>query len=188
MFDGEDLKRFVSQATWVAVNDYEAKMLADRTGTCWPTCPKDTSQRPDRDPGADGCNVTSGRKDPRSWRKAAAVVDPTGCGDAFRGGLLLDGLVAGWDLWSSRWPWPAASAPSRSPWRPPELPLDRAALGPVRPRMRQHVRAAVRASAFKGRRPPGGPFPARQLLPCALLAVNHDLSRAFGWKLGAWSH
>jgi len=33
MFDGEELKRFVSQATWVAVNDYEAKLLADRTGT-----------------------------------------------------------------------------------------------------------------------------------------------------------
>ena len=32
MFDGAELKRFVAQATWVALNDYEARMLCERTG------------------------------------------------------------------------------------------------------------------------------------------------------------
>jgi adenosine kinase len=32
MFDGEELQRFVSQASWVAVNDYEGAMLCERTG------------------------------------------------------------------------------------------------------------------------------------------------------------
>src|SRR5574344_1611621 len=32
MFDGEELRRFIDQASWVAVNDYEGKMLCERTG------------------------------------------------------------------------------------------------------------------------------------------------------------
>ena len=38
MFDGAELKHFIAKATWVAVNDYEAQMLCDRTGTRWSRC------------------------------------------------------------------------------------------------------------------------------------------------------
>lgn len=98
MFDGDDLKRFVSQATWVAVNDYEAKLLADRTGTSLADLSKSHLKGLIETLGADGCNVyIQGEKTHVPGVKAAAVVDPTGCGDAFRGGLLY-GLSNGWDL------------------------------------------------------------------------------------------
>jgi adenosine kinase len=98
MFDGEDLKRFVSQATWVAVNDYEGKMLADRTDSSLAELSKGHLQGLIETLGADGCHVyVQGVKTHVPGVKAAAVVDPTGCGDAFRGGLLY-GLSQGWEL------------------------------------------------------------------------------------------
>ena len=98
MFDGDDLKRFVSQATWVAVNDYEAKLLADRTGTSLADLSRSHLKGLIETLGADGCNVyIQGEKTHVPGVKAQAVVDPTGCGDAFRGGLLY-GLSNGWDL------------------------------------------------------------------------------------------
>lgn len=98
MFDGEELKRFVSQATWVAVNDYEAKLLADRTGTSLAELSQSHLKGLVETLGADGCNVyIQGEKTHVPGVKASAVVDPTGCGDAFRGGLLY-GLSQGWDL------------------------------------------------------------------------------------------
>ncbi len=99
MFDGADLLRFVDQATWVAVNDYEGKMLADRTGLSL----AEISLRPNiagliETLGAEGCRVwTKGHAEHVPGLMAAAVVDPTGCGDAFRGGLL-HGLSQGWPL------------------------------------------------------------------------------------------
>ena len=99
MFNGEELLRFVDQATWVAVNDYEGKMLADRTGLSL----AEISQRANvkgliETLGAEGCRVwTNGQAEHVQGLKAAAVVDPTGCGDAFRGGLLF-GLSQGWPL------------------------------------------------------------------------------------------
>ena len=98
MFDGADLERFIAQATWVAVNDYEAKMLAERTGRSLADISKGHLQGLIETLGADGCNVyVQGVKTHVPGVKAAAVVDPTGCGDAFRGGLLY-GLTQGWDL------------------------------------------------------------------------------------------
>ncbi len=99
MFDGADLLKFINQATWVAVNDYEGKMLADRTGLSL----AEISQRPNiqgliETLGGDGCHVyIQGQKTHVAGVQATAVVDPTGCGDAFRGGLL-HGLSLGWDL------------------------------------------------------------------------------------------
>ncbi len=99
MFNGEELLRFVDQATWVAVNDYEGKMLADRTGLSL----AQISQRPNirgliETLGADGCRVwVNGQSEHVAGLKADAVIDPTGCGDAFRGGLL-HGLSQGWAL------------------------------------------------------------------------------------------
>jgi adenosine kinase len=97
MFDGADLMRFIDQATWVTVNDYEGKMLSDRTGLNH----ADISRRVQGvivTLGAEGCEVwIDGEKTVVPPVKAAAVVDPTGCGDAWRGALLF-GLEQGWSL------------------------------------------------------------------------------------------
>jgi adenosine kinase len=98
MFDGADLARFVDQATWVTVNDYEGKMLCDRTG--W--TPAEISQRVQGGLvitlGAEGSEVwVAGQRTHVPPVQAQAVVDPTGCGDAWRGALLF-GLEQGWDL------------------------------------------------------------------------------------------
>ncbi len=97
MFDGDDLNRFIDQATWVTVNDYEGKMLSDRTGLSH----ADISRRVQGlivTLGAEGCEVwIDGEKTLVPPVKAAAVVDPTGCGDAWRGALLF-GLEQGWSL------------------------------------------------------------------------------------------
>lgn len=129
MFDGDDLKRFVSQATWVAVNDYEAKLLADRTGTSLADLSKSHLQGLIETLGADGCNVyIQGEKTHVPGVKAAAVVDPTGCGDAFRGGLLY-GLSNGWDLVKSVALANRIGAIKIAAAGPQNYTLDRAALG-----------------------------------------------------------
>jgi adenosine kinase len=96
-FDGAELRDFVQKASWVAVNDYEGKMLCDRTG--WDI---DEVSRHVRGlivtTGAQGCDVwVDGTKTQVPGIKARSVVDPTGCGDAFRGALLF-GLEQGWSL------------------------------------------------------------------------------------------
>jgi adenosine kinase len=97
MFDGADLMRFIDQATWVTVNDYEGKMLSDRTGLSH----ADISRRVQGlivTLGAEGCEVwIDGERTLVPPVKAVAVVDPTGCGDAWRGALLF-GLEQGWSL------------------------------------------------------------------------------------------
>ena len=97
MFDGAELARFIEQSTWVTVNDYEGKMLSDRTG--WSSA--EISRRVQGlvvTLGAEGCEVwVEGHKTLVPPVKAAQVVDPTGCGDAWRGALLF-GLEQGWSL------------------------------------------------------------------------------------------
>jgi adenosine kinase len=97
MFDGKELAAFVEQATWVTVNDYEGKMLCERTG--WSSA--EISRRTQGlvvTLGGEGCEVwIGGEKTVVPPVKAAAVVDPTGCGDAWRGALLF-GLEQGWSL------------------------------------------------------------------------------------------
>ena len=97
MFDGRELAHFVDLASWVTVNDYEGRMLCDRTGLS----SADLSRRVQGlvvTLGAEGCEVwIDGEKTLVPPVKAEAVVDPTGCGDAFRGALLF-GLEQGWPL------------------------------------------------------------------------------------------
>ncbi len=97
MFDGQELAHFVDLASWVTVNDYEGRMLCDRTGL---SC-AELSRRVQGlvvTLGAEGCEVwIDGEKTLVPPVQASAVVDPTGCGDAFRGALLF-GLEQGWSL------------------------------------------------------------------------------------------
>ncbi len=97
MFDGKDLAHFVELASWVTVNDYEAKLLCDRTGL---SCAEISRQVQGLvvTLGAHGCEVwVAGEKSLVAPVLAKEVVDPTGCGDAFRGALLF-GLEKGWSL------------------------------------------------------------------------------------------
>ena len=97
MFDGRELAHFIELATWVTVNDYEGKMLSERTG--WSSA--EMSRRVQGlvvTLGAQGCEVwVDGEKTVVPPVQAQAVVDPTGCGDAWRGALLF-GLEQGWSL------------------------------------------------------------------------------------------
>jgi adenosine kinase len=98
MFDGEELRRFVGLATWVAVNDYEGRMLCDRTGLSLEQLSRSHLQGVIVTLGAEGCELwVKGERSHVPGVQAAQVLDPTGCGDAFRGALLY-GLERGWDL------------------------------------------------------------------------------------------
>lgn len=97
MFNGDELSRFIEQADWVTVNDYEGRMLSERTG--WDSA--EISRRVRGlvvTLGAEGCEVWEGGQMTRVPAvKPKAVIDPTGCGDAWRGALLY-GLEQGWPL------------------------------------------------------------------------------------------
>lgn len=98
MFNGDELGRFVSLASWVAVNDYEAKLLCERTGLGLAELSRSHLRGIVVTLGSQGCEVwVGGEKQHVPGVPATAVVDPTGCGDAFRGALLY-GLERGWDL------------------------------------------------------------------------------------------
>jgi len=100
MFTAEELDWFIARAAWVAVNDYEAKLLVDKTGRDLASIAR----------GVRALIVTLGGQgseihaDGRVLRIPAvpvqATVDPTGCGDAYRAGLLY-GLDHGMDLETS---------------------------------------------------------------------------------------
>ncbi len=94
MFDGEELRRFVDQATWVAVNDYEGQMLQERTG--WSA--DEISKHVEAlivTRGAQGSSIfTGGTEVVIPAVEARDILDPTGCGDAYRAGLLF-GITRG---------------------------------------------------------------------------------------------
>jgi adenosine kinase len=99
MFDGEDLTRFAEQATWLAFNDYEAKLMEERTGLSM----RQLAERVQAvvvTRGGEGSSIyTGGRCIEIPAAPVTQVLDPTGCGDAYRGGLLY-GLMNGldWEL------------------------------------------------------------------------------------------
>ncbi len=97
MFNGEELRQFIELASWVTVNDYEGQMLCDRTGFSL-----DEIANRVRGLvvtlGEQGCDVwEEGQRVRLAGIQASEVVDPTGCGDAFRA-ALLHGLSQGWTL------------------------------------------------------------------------------------------
>ena len=88
MFDGAELRNFIDQATWVAVNDYEGQMLQERTG--WG--PEEIAARVRAyivTKGAEGSSIhVAGHCHQIPTAKPETVTDPTGCGDAYRAGLI----------------------------------------------------------------------------------------------------
>lgn len=88
MFDGAALMGFMEKATWAAFNDYELKLVEERTG-------QSVQALADRvnalivTHGSRGSNIyTNGKSIAIPVARAARVADPTGCGDAYRAGLL----------------------------------------------------------------------------------------------------
>lgn len=96
MFSGEELLAFVDQATYVTVNDYEAQMLQERTGYSIDAL-AGRVQALIVTRGAQGSSIFAERQHIEiACVKPEALVDPTGCGDAYRAGLLY-GLARGMD-------------------------------------------------------------------------------------------
>jgi adenosine kinase len=96
MFSGEELKQFIEMATYVAVNDYEAELLTERTGlTLGEIAERVSALVVTR--GEQGAEIfTAETRYDIPVVKTDKVIDPTGCGDAFRAGMLF-GLSRGMD-------------------------------------------------------------------------------------------
>jgi adenosine kinase len=96
MFSGEELLTFLDQASYLACNDYEFEMVMDRTGLAL----QDIASRLEAlvvTRGEQGSDIYAGGEHHKIPAvTAASVVDPTGCGDAYRAGLLY-GIANGFD-------------------------------------------------------------------------------------------
>ncbi|MBK9494350.1 MAG: Adenosine kinase [Alphaproteobacteria bacterium ADurb.BinA280] len=100
LFNGEELRTMIEQATYVTVNDYESSLLQERTGLS----EKDIAERVSayiitRGPRGSEVHSKSGMMTVPA-ADAIRVVDPTGCGDAYRAGLIF-GLMNGHDMATS---------------------------------------------------------------------------------------
>jgi adenosine kinase len=88
MFDGKELLDFVDKATWVALNDYEAQLMEERTGKS----PHELAEMVDAliiTRGSKGSQIyTSKHRHEIPLAEVSAIKDPTGCGDAYRAGVL----------------------------------------------------------------------------------------------------
>ncbi len=106
IFNAQELDELVSQATWVAVNDYEGHMLAEKLGCSLGSLAKRVAGGLIVTRGAEGVDLMeqSGVTRVEGLDVASLLglraIDPTGCGDAFRGGLLY-GLATGASLLDS---------------------------------------------------------------------------------------
>lgn len=99
MFSGEEIREFLRLADYVAVNDYEGKLLEEKTGRKLEVLAREVKALVCT-LGANGSLIfAAGKRHEVPCVRADAVVDPTGCGDAYRAGLLY-GIARGWD-WDS---------------------------------------------------------------------------------------
>ncbi|TSA22734.1 MAG: carbohydrate kinase family protein [Betaproteobacteria bacterium] len=97
MFNGEELLQFVRQASYVVVNDYEGHLLAERTGRSLKSL-ADEVKALVVTLGAKGALLyVDGQLHESAPVTASAVLDPTGCGDAFRAGLM-HAMLNGMDM------------------------------------------------------------------------------------------
>ena len=96
MFNGEELLGFIEMADYLALNDYEAEMLQEKTGLNLEALASKVKALIVT-LGANGSHIyADGQRFEIPPVKADEVVDPTGCGDAYRAGLLY-GISRGWD-------------------------------------------------------------------------------------------
>jgi len=96
LFSGDELIEMVDCADYVAVNDYEARLLAERTGLSIEAIAARVEALIVTRGGEGSCIYTDGSTLHIPVVKPAALVDPTGCGDAYRAGLLY-GIGQRWD-------------------------------------------------------------------------------------------
>lgn len=88
MFDGDDLKHFINKASWVTVNDYESQLLQDRTGLSANEIAAQVKAYIVTRGGEGSAIYHGGQCIEIPTAKPAELKDPTGCGDAYRAGLL----------------------------------------------------------------------------------------------------
>ena len=98
-FSGVELLAMIDAAAYVAVNDYEGRLLVDKTGRGLEELARMVDALVVTKGAAGSAIYAGGRVHEIPSVKPAAVIDPTGCGDAYRAGLLY-GIAAGRD-------WPA---------------------------------------------------------------------------------
>ena len=96
MFNGEELLYFIEMADYLAVNDYESQIIQDKTGLSLEQLAHKVKALIVTLGGSGSQIYADGQRYDIPCVKAAQLVDPTGCGDAFRGGLLY-GIAKGWD-------------------------------------------------------------------------------------------
>jgi adenosine kinase len=96
MFNGEELMHFINLATYLAVNDYEAQVLQEKTGLSLDQLAEKVEAMIVT-LGAEGSYIyADGQRHEIPSVKAKEIIDPTGCGDAYRAGLLY-GIARKWD-------------------------------------------------------------------------------------------
>ena len=99
MFSAPELDEFLRQADYVAVNDYEGKLLESKTGRTLEALSREVKALIVT-LGAKGSVVfAADKRHEIACVPADQLIDPTGCGDAYRAGLLY-GIAHGWD-WPS---------------------------------------------------------------------------------------
>ncbi|MES1949294.1 PfkB domain protein [Salinisphaera sp. S4-8] len=96
MFNGDELRRFLEQAAYVTVNDYEAELMCDRTGLSVTDMAKQLKAMIVTKGGEGSVIHADGEQIKIPAGSPTALADPTGCGDAFRAGLIW-GLQQGLD-------------------------------------------------------------------------------------------
>ena len=99
MFSPQELGEFLNLADYVAVNDYEGKLLEERTGRSLELLAREVKALVYTMGAKGSVIIVGGQRHEIPCVEAQAVVDPTGCGDAYRAGLLY-GISHGWD-WPS---------------------------------------------------------------------------------------
>ena len=97
MFNGDELFKMIKNATWLTLNSYEWAMLKDKTGLSRQTVIEHLDGGVIITHGAEGSELITRESETRIPAvEPQGIVDPTGCGDAYRAGLLF-GLDQGWD-------------------------------------------------------------------------------------------
>ena len=97
LFSGDDLRTFIKEANWLVCNDYEFQLIRERTGLEKAAIAEQLEALIITHGGNGSLLVTDGREEIIESVKPAAVLDPTGCGDAYRAGLIY-GILNNLDL------------------------------------------------------------------------------------------